>query len=195
MAKITLSLGDKILREVPLNKERVTIGRRPHNDLVLDDLAISGEHAVIVTLCHDSFLEDLNSTNGTKVNGQPVRKHYLRDGDCVELAHYRLLFVTHTTTSVDVSAVASIKVCNGPRAGTETALSKAITSIGKQEQRAAVILKRVDGYFLTRVDKGHTLLINGQAVGTQPHQLRDGDVIAIGDDEIQFCCVNDTQRQ
>lgn len=195
MAKIMLSLGGKILREVQLAKERVTIGRRPHNDLVLDDLAISGEHAVIVTLRYDSFLEDLNSTNGTKVNGQPVRKHYLRDGDSIELAQYRLRYIADGAMSVDASAVASIKVRNGPRAGGETILSKAITSIGKQEQRTAVILKRTDGYFLTRVENGHALLLNGQAVGTQPQQLRHGDVILIDEDELQFCCENNTSRQ
>src|ERR1035437_2209961 len=81
------------MREVPLAKERITIGRRPHNDIVIDDLAISAEHAVIVTVCNDSFLEDLNSTNGTQINGQPVKKHFLQDSDVIELAQYRLRYV------------------------------------------------------------------------------------------------------
>lgn len=90
---IILTLNGKVLQEVPLSKERITIGRRPHNDIVIEDLAISAEHAVIVTILKDSFLEDLNSTNGTQINGQPVKKHFLQDNDVIELAHYRLRYV------------------------------------------------------------------------------------------------------
>ena len=69
MAKLILSLDGQVLREVPLDKERVTIGRKPHNDIPIENLAVSGEHACIVTILNDSFLEDLGSTNGTLVNG------------------------------------------------------------------------------------------------------------------------------
>ncbi len=79
-----------------MSKERITIGRRPHNDIVIDDLAISAEHAAIVTIQNDSLLEDLNSTNGTQINGQPVKKHFLQDKDVIELAHYRLTYVVGT---------------------------------------------------------------------------------------------------
>ena len=80
-------------REIPLDKERITMGRKPHNDIQIDNLAISGEHAVIITLLNDSFLEDLNSTNGTYVNGQPIKKHFLQNGDVVELGKYRLKYM------------------------------------------------------------------------------------------------------
>lgn len=89
---IILTLDGLVLKEMPLSKERITIGRRPHNDIVIDDLAISAEHAVIVTILKDSFLEDLNSTNGTQINGQPVKKHFLQDHDVIELAQYRLRY-------------------------------------------------------------------------------------------------------
>src|SRR2546425_12711886 len=75
MAKLILSMDALILKEITLSKERTTIGRKPHNDIQIDNLAVSGEHAVIVTILQDSFLEDLGSTNGTVVNGQPVKKH------------------------------------------------------------------------------------------------------------------------
>ena len=68
MAKLILSMDGLVLKEIPLNKERITIGRKPHNDIQIDNLAISGEHAAIVTILNDSFLEDMNSTNGTLVN-------------------------------------------------------------------------------------------------------------------------------
>jgi pSer/pThr/pTyr-binding forkhead associated (FHA) protein len=99
MAKLILSMDGLVLKEIPLNKERVTIGRKPHNDIQIDNLAISGEHAVIVTILNDSFLEDLNSTNGTLVNGQPIKKHFLRNNDVVELGKYKLKYMAELPAS------------------------------------------------------------------------------------------------
>ena len=93
MAKLILSLDDLVLKEIPLTKERTTIGRKPHNDIQIDNLAVSGEHAVIVTILNDSFLEDLGSTNGTLINGAPIKKHFLQNNDVVELGKYKLKFV------------------------------------------------------------------------------------------------------
>lgn len=103
MAKLILSMDGLVLREITLDKERITMGRKPHNDIQIDNLAISGEHAVIITLLNDSFLEDLNSTNGTYVNGQPVKKHFLQNGDVVELGKYRLKYVNETSTQMDMA--------------------------------------------------------------------------------------------
>ncbi|MBU3696752.1 FHA domain-containing protein [Dechloromonas sp.] len=94
MAKLILSMDGLVLKEIPLTKERLTIGRKPHNDIQIDNLAISGEHAVVVSILNDSFLEDLNSTNGTLVNGQPIKKHFLRNNDVVELGKYKLKYMT-----------------------------------------------------------------------------------------------------
>ena len=93
MAKLILSMDGLVLKEIVLSKERTTIGRKPHNDIQIDNLAISGEHAVIITILNDSFLEDLGSTNGTFVNGQSVKKHFLQNGDSIELGKYRLKYV------------------------------------------------------------------------------------------------------
>ena len=93
MAKLILSMDGLVLKEIPLSKERTTIGRKPSNDIQIDNLAVSGEHAVIVTIMNDSFLEDLGSTNGTIVNGNPVKKHFLQNNDVVELGKYKLKFL------------------------------------------------------------------------------------------------------
>jgi len=93
MAKLILSMDGLVLKEIPLAKERTTIGRKPHNDIQIDNLAVSGEHAVIVTILNDSFLEDLGSTNGTVVNGNPVKKHFLQNNDVIELGKYKLKFL------------------------------------------------------------------------------------------------------
>lgn len=94
MAKLILSMDGLVLKEIPLNKERMSIGRKSHNDIQIDNLAISGEHAVIVTILNDSFLEDLGSTNGTLVNGAPIKRHFLQNGDNIELGKYRLKYVS-----------------------------------------------------------------------------------------------------
>jgi pSer/pThr/pTyr-binding forkhead associated (FHA) protein len=97
MAKLILSMDGLVLKEIPLVKERTTIGRKPHNDIQIDNLAVSGEHAVIVTILADSFLEDLGSTNGTLVNGQSVKKHFLQNNDVVELGKYKLKYINEGT--------------------------------------------------------------------------------------------------
>jgi pSer/pThr/pTyr-binding forkhead associated (FHA) protein len=93
MAKLILSMDGLVLKEIPLVKERTTIGRKPHNDIQIDNLAVSGEHAVIVTILNDSFLEDLGSTNGTLVNGSAVKKHFLQNNDIIELGKYKLKYL------------------------------------------------------------------------------------------------------
>jgi pSer/pThr/pTyr-binding forkhead associated (FHA) protein len=94
MAKLILSMDGLVLKEIPLSKERTTIGRKPHNDIQIDNLAVSGEHAVIVTILADSFLEDLGSTNGTFVNGKTVKKHFLQSNDVIELGKYKLKYIS-----------------------------------------------------------------------------------------------------
>jgi pSer/pThr/pTyr-binding forkhead associated (FHA) protein len=93
MAKLILSMDGLVLKEIALTKERTTIGRKPHNDVQIDNLAVSGEHAVIVSVLNESFLEDLGSTNGTIVNGSPIKKHFLQSNDIIELGKYRLKFI------------------------------------------------------------------------------------------------------
>jgi predicted component of type VI protein secretion system len=141
MAKLILSLDGMVIREYPLTKERTTIGRKPHNDIVIDNLAISGEHAMIMTILNDSFLEDLGSTNGTLVNGQPIKKHFLQNNDVVELGKYKLKYVTEATaaqaspadfekTMVLRAPPASAKPEPKPEAGKDP-MTTTSTSVGK----------------------------------------------------------------
>lgn len=102
-AKLVLSMDGLVLKEIPINKERMTIGRKPHNDIQIDNLAISGEHSAIVTILNDSFLEDLNSTNGTLVNGTQVKKHFLQNGDVIELGKYKLKFINEKPANSDAT--------------------------------------------------------------------------------------------
>lgn len=92
MAKLVLSLDGSLLNEYPLDKERISIGRRPTNDIHIDNLAMSGLHATILTIGNDSFLEDLGSTNGTYVNGKSVKKHLLQHDEVIEFGKYHLKY-------------------------------------------------------------------------------------------------------
>jgi len=104
MAKLILSMDGLVLKEIPLSKERTTIGRKPHNDIQIDNLAVSGEHAVIVTILADSFLEDLGSTNGTFVNGKTVKKHFLQNNDVIELGKYKLKYMAEAVLGASKAA-------------------------------------------------------------------------------------------
>src|ERR1700681_4189335 len=93
MARLMLSLDGQILAEYNMNKERYTIGRLPDNDIRIDNPAVSGHHSLIINILNDSFLEDLNSTNGTYVNGKLIKKHAMQHGDVVTVGHHQLRFV------------------------------------------------------------------------------------------------------
>src|SRR5437667_11909952 len=95
MAKLVLFLADGTTLDIPLARERVTIGRRADNDVCLPNLAVSGEHAAVVTILADSFLEDLGSTNGTLVNGSAIAKHFLRDRDEIDIGKEKVVYIAN----------------------------------------------------------------------------------------------------
>ena len=103
MAKLQFSLEGNALGEFALDKERITIGRRKSNNIHIDNLAVSGEHAAITTIGNDSFLEDLNSTNGTLVNHRPIKKHVLHHNDVIEFGKYQLLYINLTQAKMPAS--------------------------------------------------------------------------------------------
>jgi pSer/pThr/pTyr-binding forkhead associated (FHA) protein len=93
MPKMIVSIDGVVIKEVQLTKDRTTLGRRPYNDIVIDNLAVSGEHAVLQMTGNDVFLEDLNSTNGTYVNGKAVKKQLLQNSDTVEIGKYKIKYI------------------------------------------------------------------------------------------------------
>ena len=96
MSHLVVTIDDKLLGEFPIEKEKVSIGRKPDNDICLNNLAISGYHSQIITVLDSSFLEDLNSTNGTYVNARLVKKHALEDGDLIDIGNHRIRYVNGT---------------------------------------------------------------------------------------------------
>ena len=98
---LVLTLNQSVLGEFSLDKERLLIGRKPENDIQVDNLAVSGQHAAIITILNDSFLEDLDSTNGTFVNGKLVKKHALKHGDVITVGKHELKYVNDEATTDD----------------------------------------------------------------------------------------------
>jgi pSer/pThr/pTyr-binding forkhead associated (FHA) protein len=93
MPKMIVSIDEVVIKEVQLTKDRTTLGRRPYNDIVIDNLAVSGEHAVIQMAGGQVFLEDLNSTNGTYVNGKAIKRQQLQNADGIEIGKYKIKFL------------------------------------------------------------------------------------------------------
>jgi len=114
MAKLILSLDDRVIKDFEISKERMTIGRKPHNDIQIDNLAVSGEHAMIMTILNDSFLEDLASTNGTMVNGKAVKKHFLQPDDVVEIGKYKLRYINDKAGKVSQEEFEKTMVLRAP---------------------------------------------------------------------------------
>ena len=101
MARLILSLDSQVLAEYNMSKERYTIGRLPDNDVRIDNPAVSGHHSLIINILNDSFLEDLNSTNGTYVNGKLIKKHALQHGDVITIGHHQLRFSDQQTNETE----------------------------------------------------------------------------------------------
>ena len=99
MPKLIVSIDDVVIKEVQLTKDRTSLGRRPYNDIVIDNLAVSGEHAVFQMSGNEVNLEDLNSTNGTYVNGKAVKKQLLQNTDTVEIGKYRIKYINEAASA------------------------------------------------------------------------------------------------
>jgi pSer/pThr/pTyr-binding forkhead associated (FHA) protein len=234
MAKLVLSLNGVVQGEFSLDKERISLGRKPENDIQVDNLAVSGKHALVITILDDSFLEDLGSTNGTYVNGKLIKKHALRDGDVVGIGKHELKYVNEHATADDEdfektmiirpgsasAAVAAAKaadlpsdsapapagggggtsspglplgklqVLNGPIAGKELELTKALITLGKPGVQVAVISRRPQGYFLTHIEgdgqDNNYPVVNGTPHGPQAYTMNHGDIIELAGIKMEF---------
>ena len=101
MGKLVVSLDGVVIKEVQITKDKTTLGRRPYNDIVIDNLAVSGEHAVLQMVSADVFIEDLNSTNGTYINGKAIKKQLLAHNDTVEIGKYKIKYLVEDGTDYE----------------------------------------------------------------------------------------------
>ena len=215
MPKLIVSIDGVVVKEYQLIKDRSTIGRRPYNDVVIDNLAVSGEHAVVQMVDGRAVLEDLGSTNGTYVNAKAVTRQELRNGDIVEVGKYKIRFLQEAegenfektmlvkpgmvspsmvapraaaaaTPQAAVPLSAVIRVMSGAAAGREVALLKVVTTIGKPGVAVASITKRHQGHVLAHVEGPDRPLLNGTPMGEAPVPLKHGDCITLAGTEMQF---------
>lgn len=201
MPKIIVSLDGVVIKEVQLTKERTSLGRRPYNDIVIDNLAVSGEHAVLRMSGNEVQLEDLNSTNGTYLNGKAIKKQVLHDNDKVEIGKYTMKFVNDGNAAAPLNAPAAgeayaydpgmglqaaIKVLSGAAVGREVALVKVVTTIGKPGVAVAAITRRPQGFVVAHVEGAGKLTLNGATVGTEAALLKNGDQLELGGTQMQF---------
>jgi len=207
MPKITVMMDGAVLGEVSLTNEKTTFGRRPYNDVVLDNLTVSGEHAVLHMAGSRVTVEDLHSTNGTYLAGKAIKREDLRDGDVLEMGKYRIKFAADPTgdayektvlfkpaaSPAPAAAPAAepalhglIKVLTGPAAGREMAITKVVTTIGKPGVSVAAITQRRHNFFVHHVEGRDRMTINGETVGEEPCVLHHGDRIVLAGTEMQF---------
>jgi hypothetical protein len=213
MGKLVVSLDGVVIKEVQITKDKTTLGRRPYNDIVIDNLAISGEHAVLQMVGNDVFIEDLNSTNGTYINGKAIKKQLLADNDTVEIGKYKIKFLLNDGSDYEKTMIlkpgstppnlgptssfgslgsaatigpASIKVLTGAAAGREVALTKVVTTLGKPGVQVASITKRPTGYVFAHVEGSQRPSVNGIPLTGESIALRSGDLIELAGTQMQF---------
>jgi len=105
MGKLVVSLDGVVIKEVQITKDKTTLGRRPYNDIVIDNLAVSGEHAVLQMVGADVFIEDLNSTNGTYINGKAIKKQLLSHNDTVEIGKYKIKYLVDESNDYEKTMI------------------------------------------------------------------------------------------
>jgi hypothetical protein len=196
--KLVLSTGDRLLRRIVIDKPRLTIGRRPFNDLMLDDLTVSGEHAVVHTTAGASAIHDLRSRNGTLVNGVAVTQRTLADGDCIDIGIYRLHYVLEREPAEgahgsmpdrpmpDGRAAPTLAVLSGSQAGGTVRLERPIVSIADAAGQVAVVAHRRTGWVITHLEGSSCPLVNGESIGLTSHPLRPDDLIELGGTIFRF---------
>jgi pSer/pThr/pTyr-binding forkhead associated (FHA) protein len=216
MAKIIVSLDDNLIKVIPLNKDRMTLGRRPYNDIVVDNLAVSGEHAALQVIGNEYFIEDLNSTNGTYINEQKVKRQILKNGDSIEIGKYAIKYVKDGANqqstelisgdlALDDSGGASvedkkplfehtkfaeayvaIKILSGASTGKELPLVKIVTTIGKPGEAVIAITKRPKSYMVAHVEGATRPSLNGVSFGIDAVPLKNGDLFELAGTAMQF---------
>jgi hypothetical protein len=205
MPKITITMDGAVIREVEITKTRTALGRRPYNDVVIENLAVSGEHAALHLQGSEVTIEDLNSTNGTFVNGKVVKKQLLQYGDSIEIGKYKVLYdavegdqmpvaqvrpamPAPAANQPDVSGV--VRVLSGPATGRELPLSKVVTTVGKPGVSIAAITRRPHYFSAHYVEGPERPLLNGVVLTPEPVTLKHGDMMDLAGTRMEFLLVS-----
>jgi len=164
MATIKLKFNGEIIQEMTLTKETTTIGRKPDNDIHLDNLSVSGHHAKLLTILNDSFIEDLGSTNGTFVNGTLIKKQALSHGDIIKIGKHELAYINESASSSDDDFEKTMIINPGAEGMPEDEGSKDIDrSVGQLAKEIA----SADSSAKAAINKAKIRLLNGANSGKE----------------------------
>ena len=203
MARLIITHQGTIIKEYDLSKENVTVGRKPSNDIVLDDPTVSGLHAAFLHM-QNTYVEDMNSTNGIKLNGKTVNKRQLNHGDIIQIGQHEFKFIDDAVQDFEQtvviappvqqpkqekkSVVASVIIAQGPKEGESIALNKPYTKLGSASQ-VAVIARRGESYYLMPMSaggQGESPKLNGRQIGAESMLLTHGDLIEVATTQLKF---------
>ena len=203
MARLIITHQGTVVKEFDLSKEKVTVGRKPSNDIILDDPTVSGVHAAFLHMQH-TYIEDLSSTNGVKLNGKAVNKRQLNHGDIVLIGQHEFKFIDDAVQDFESTVIiappvqesvekrkpvkASVVITKGAKAGESIALNKPYTKLGSASQ-VAVIARRGESYYLMPMTgglQGDSPKFNGKQIGAESMLLSDGDIIEVASTQLKF---------
>jgi hypothetical protein len=203
MPQLIASVEGVEIKHVYLQKDRTTLGRSPDNDIVLENMVVSGHHCVFeLHGLADVIIEDLRSTNGTYINGKMVRRQKLNDGDVIAIGNFRVQYLAASerpsgfspeTMTMKFDGEGSPKlvhaifqVLNGSSAGLEMPVVKAVTTFGKPGVSVVAVSHRRDGYYVAHLDGASAPTLNGDAIGEAPVLLSNHDVLELAGTRMLF---------
>src|SRR3954462_2568123 len=202
MPQLIASVEGVEIKHVYLQKDRTTLGRAADNDIVLDNMVVSGHHCVFdLKGLADVFIEDLRSTNGTYIDGKMVKRQRLRDEDVIAIGNFRIQFLEATdrpsgfgeTTAMKIGpdgtprqVHAVFQVLNGSSAGLEMPVVKAVTTFGKPGTCVVAVSHRREGFFVAHLDGVNAPALNGDRLGLDPVMLSNHDVVEIAGTRMLF---------
>ncbi len=190
MPSIIVKLQETVIKQMQLPQGDLSIGRRRSHALVLEDAAVSADHASIFTVGQDSFLKDLDSTNGTYINKRRARKHHLKSGDEILIGNYTLIYQDDAappkTAQPAAIGDAALFILSGFNSGKRVELTSTVTHLGAAGQSAAFLSRSGDRFTLMTTPQAAAVLHNGKAVGVGGNLLTSGDIIEVGDTRLQF---------
>lgn len=211
MPQLIASVEGVEISHIHLERNRTTLGRKPHNDIVLDNMIVSGDHCVFdLTGLADVHIEDLGSTNGTYLNGEMIKaRRKLKDHDVIAIGNFVIEFFAASgrakqqapkeTSTMSLSALAalglagtsgrlqaSFKVLAGSSAGLEVPVVKAVTTFGEPGKAMVSVAHRRDGYYVSRLEGDGLCALNGGALGANAVLLAEHDVLELADTALEF---------
>jgi pSer/pThr/pTyr-binding forkhead associated (FHA) protein len=202
MPQLIASVEGVEIKHVYLSKDRTTLGRSPDNDIVFDNMVVSGKHCVFeLKGLADVYIEDLHSTNGTYINGQMVKRQKLRDGEVIAIGNFRIQYLASTdrpsgfsetmTMKFDVGSLpksshAVFQVLTGSSAGLEMPVVKAVTTFGKPGVSVVAVSHRRDGYYVAHLDGDSKPTLNGDVIAHDPVLLSNHDVLELAGNRMLF---------